>query len=121
MNSYPMIWPAFCLITINGLFESVRKLEKFMIMDVTTDILEEVAEVTASAARNGVRVDWMDKTLGRIATKRKHLELLDKIQGLEDDLVELDHQWDEISQIWLKLMLNLCIIISVIKESQITL
>lgn len=116
-----MIWPAFCLITINGLFESVRKLEKFMIMDVTTDILEEVAEVTASATRNGVRVDWMDKTLGRIATKRKHLELLDKIQGLEDDLVELDHQWDEISQIWLKLMLNLCIIISVIKESQITL
>lgn len=82
MNSYTMIWPAFCLITINGLFESVRKLEKFMIMDVTTDILEEVAEVTASATQNGVRVDWMDKTLGRIATKRNIWSSWTRYKGL---------------------------------------
>lgn len=51
----------------------------------------------ALAAQNGVRVDWMNETLGRIATKRRHLELLDKIQALEDELVELDHRKDEIS------------------------
>lgn len=70
-----------------------------MIMDVPTDILEEVVEVTALAARNGIRVDWMDETMGKIVMKRKHLELLDKIQALEDELVELDRQRDEISQI----------------------
>lgn len=40
----------------------------------------------------------MDETLGRIATKRKHLELLDKIQTLEDELLELDRRRDEITQ-----------------------
>lgn len=43
-------WPAFRSIIINGLSNSVRKLEKHMIMDVPTVILEEVAEVAALAA-----------------------------------------------------------------------
>lgn len=70
-----------------------------MIINIPIDILEEVAEVNASAARTGVKVDWMDETLGRITTKMKHLELLDKTQALEDELVELDRRRDEISQI----------------------
>lgn len=43
-------------------FKPVQKLKKYMITDVPTDILEEVAEVIASVVRNGVRVDWMDET-----------------------------------------------------------
>lgn len=43
-------WRAFRSIIINGLFESVRKFEKHMIMDVLTIILEEVEEVAALAA-----------------------------------------------------------------------
>lgn len=50
-------WPAFRSIIMNGLFDSVRKLEKYMISDVPTVVLEEVAEVTALAAQNGVRVE----------------------------------------------------------------
>lgn len=45
-----VVWPTFRSIIINGLFDSVRKLEKYMITNVSTVILEEVAEVTALAA-----------------------------------------------------------------------
>lgn len=92
-------WPAFRSIIINGLFDSVRKLEKHMIMDVPTTTLEEVAEVAALAAQNGVRVDWLDEALGRVAMKKKHQELLDRIQTLEDELAELDRRRDEVSQL----------------------
>lgn len=35
-----------------------------MIMDIPVEVLEEVGEVTTSAARNVMRVDWMDEALG---------------------------------------------------------
>lgn len=35
-----------------------------MIMDIPVEVLEEVGEVTTSAARNVMRVDWMDEVLG---------------------------------------------------------
>lgn len=89
-----VVWPALRIVIITGLFESVRRLEKFMIIDVPIDILEEVAEVTASAARMGVRVDWMDEILGKVATKRRHLDLLERTRVLEDKLLELDSQRD---------------------------
>lgn len=90
-------WFALRLIIVTDLFEVVRHLEKFMIMDIPVEVLEEVAEVTASVARNGVRVDWMDKVLGRITTKRRHEDLLKKTQALEDELLELDRRRDEIT------------------------
>lgn len=94
----PVVWPAFRLIIITSLFEFVRRLEKFMIMDIPVEVLEEVTEVIASVVRNGVRVDWMDEALGRIATKRRYADLLEKTQALEDELLELDRGRDEITQ-----------------------
>lgn len=67
-------------------------------MDVPRDILEEVADVTVSAVRMGVRVDWLDEVLGQIARKRKHVDLLEQTQALEEKLYELDRQRDEITQ-----------------------
>lgn len=93
-----MVWPALRSIIINGLYDASRKLERYMIMDVPNDVLEEVADITASAARIGVKVDWMDEVLGHVALKRKHLDLLESARALKDKLVELDHQRDEITQ-----------------------
>lgn len=67
-------------------------------MDVPKDVIEEIADVTASATRRGVRVDWLDEVLGRIASKKKHLDLLERMQALEEKLFELDPQRDEITQ-----------------------
>lgn len=58
-----------------------------MIAAIPNVILEEVTKVTALAAQNGVRVDWLDEALGRVATKKKHQELLERIQALGDELV----------------------------------
>lgn len=53
----PVVWPALRPIIINGLFEPVQQLEKYMIIDVPSEILEEVAEIAALAGRTGVKVD----------------------------------------------------------------
>lgn len=39
-----------------------------------------------------------DETLGRIATKRKHLDLLERSRALKDKLLELNRHRDEITQ-----------------------
>lgn len=59
-QDYSVAWPVFRSTIINGLFDSVRKLKKYMIPDIFTAILEEVAEVTVLVAQNGVRVDPLD-------------------------------------------------------------
>lgn len=53
----PVFWPALRTVIINGLFEYVQRLEKYMIADVLTKILEEVAKITASAVKMGVTVE----------------------------------------------------------------
>lgn len=67
-------------------------------MDVPRELLKEVAEVAASAARMGVRFDWLDEVLGQIVRKRKHVDLLEQTQALEEKLYDLDRQRDEITQ-----------------------
>lgn len=66
-SSKTVQWFAFRFI-ITDLFEVVRGFEKFMIMDILVEVLEEVVKVTASATRNG------DEALG---TKRRHEDLLE--------------------------------------------
>lgn len=90
-----MAWSAFQLIIISGLYDFVRWLEKHMIMDVPLEVLEEVVDITASAERMGVRVDWMDEVFNQIGSKKKHLDLLEWMRALEDKLLQLNRQRDE--------------------------
>lgn len=50
-----------------------------MIIDVPPHILEEVANVTASAAKMGVKVHWMDETLCKNCKQEEALELFEEI------------------------------------------
>lgn len=93
-----VVWSAFRSIIINGLYDFVCRLKKYMTMDVLREIIEEVADITASATKMGVIVDWMDEVFGQIALKRKHLDLLERTYSLEEKLLELDRQSDEIIQ-----------------------
>lgn len=54
-------------------------------IDVPSQVLEEVTNVTASAARMDGKVDWMDERLGKIASKKKHLNLLNRSKELENE------------------------------------
>lgn len=73
-----VVWSAFRSIIINGLYDFVCRLKKYMTMDVLREIIEEVVDITASATKMGVIVDWMDEVFGQIALKRKHLDLLER-------------------------------------------
>lgn len=90
-------WSAFRSIIISGPYDSVCRLEKHMIMDVPREVLEDVVDITASAARMSVRVDGMHEVLDQIASKKRHLDLLERTCALEDKLLELDRQRDEIT------------------------
>lgn len=89
-----MDWPKIQAIFINRLFESVQKLEKYMIIDVSPQVLAEVTDVTASATKMGVRVDWLYDILGKILHKKKHLDLLRRWKELTKELEQLDHMRD---------------------------
>lgn len=65
----PVVWPALRAVIITGLFESVQGPKKYIIVEVPSEILEEVVKITVSTPRMGVKIEWMDKTLDKIATK----------------------------------------------------
>lgn len=91
-------WISLRSLIIIGLYDSGCKLERYTIMGVLMVILEELADVTASAARMDVQLDWLIEVLGQIAQKKKHVDLLERTQALEEKLYELDRQGDEITQ-----------------------
>lgn len=55
-----LVRPAFRSIIINGLFYSARKLEKYIITDVLTVVLEEVARCFSCTERGKGRLDERD-------------------------------------------------------------
>lgn len=59
-------------IMVEELYHSVQKIEKFYYL--RADVVSEVADVVAIAARMGVRVEWIGKTLDEIAAN--HFVLL---------------------------------------------
>lgn len=85
-----------------------KKLEKYKIISVLLEILAEVANVAASTRKMGVKVYWLDDTLGKISNKKKHLELLKKSKELTNELEELDGRRDESPKLLPGLTLSLC-------------
>lgn len=83
------------MIIINGLFYSIQKLEKYMIINVSPEVLAEVADVAASVAKIGVKVDWLDDALGNFWNKKKHLDLLRRSKELAKELEQLNQRRDE--------------------------
>lgn len=67
-REYPVVFPVLRAVIINGLFESASNWRNTRLLMCLRNS-EEVVEVTTSAVRMAVKVDWMDKTLGRITIK----------------------------------------------------
>lgn len=63
-------------------------------IDVPSQVLKEVTDVTASTARMDRKVDWMDETLGKIASKKKHLSLLKRSKELEKEFEQRSPKGD---------------------------
>lgn len=84
-----------------------------MIIEVPLQVLTEVANVISWAAKMGVKVNWMDETLGKIARKKEHVDLMKRSRDLIKELKQLDRRRDGITQILAETSTELCIIILV--------
>lgn len=63
-------WPELRIVISNGLFESVQKFEKYVILDIPSQTLAEVPDVSASITGMGV-LSWLDRqNLRKIARKK---------------------------------------------------
>lgn len=61
---------------VEELYCFVQKLERFTVLKVPAQVISEVADIVAIAARMGVKVGWISKILGEIIVKREHYNLL---------------------------------------------
>lgn len=73
---------------LEELYNSVQKLEKFTVLEVSAQVVSEVASTVAIAAM-GVKVGWINKIFGDIAAKREHFNLLPEAQNLEKKIEQL--------------------------------
>lgn len=77
------------------LYNSVKKLEKFNILEFSTQVVSEVANIVAIVARMGVKVDWIDIILGEIGAKREHHNLLQEARNLKKKIEQLEREREE--------------------------
>lgn len=61
---------------VEELYCFVQKLERFTVLKVPAQVISEVADIVAIAARMGVKVGWISKILGEIIVKREYYNLL---------------------------------------------
>lgn len=61
---------------VEELYCFVQKLQRFTVLKVPAQVISEVADIVAIAARMGVKVGWISKILGEIIVKREHYNLL---------------------------------------------
>lgn len=65
-------------LLLKGIFESVQELESFAVLDVPDEVISRVARVVSAAKKSGVRVDWLDRVIGEVSSRRDHAILATK-------------------------------------------
>lgn len=62
-------------LILKGIFEGVRELKSFTILDVSDMVTSRVARVVAATKKTAVRVGWLDKVISEICVRRDHSTL----------------------------------------------
>lgn len=78
-----------------GTLPCSAKLKKFTILEFPQQVVFEVADVVATAAKMGIKVESLDKVLGETAAKRDHFPLLQEVKKLRKRIEELQHEKEE--------------------------
>lgn len=61
-------------------------------MEIPPQVLSELAYIVATATRMGVKIEWIDRILGEISTKREYFNLLQQAQNLRKEIEQLDRE-----------------------------
>lgn len=62
-------WVQMRKMIIEELYNSLKKLKRFIVMEVPPQVVSEVADRVAKVARMSVKVEWMIKSLARLQRK----------------------------------------------------
>lgn len=82
-------WAPMKELILTEIYEGVKKLGNFSILDVPDDAVSKVARRVAAAEKMGNKVGWLDKVIGDVYAKRDHFIMLQKDHGLSARLEEL--------------------------------
>lgn len=77
-------WEAVKEVVLRGIFEGVQELESFSALDVPDEVIARVARVISAAEKSGVRVDWLDRAIGDICSRREHADLASRRERLSN-------------------------------------
>lgn len=74
---------------LKGIFEAVQELESFAILDVPDEVISRVARVVSVAEKSGLRVDWLNRVIGEISSRRDLAILENKEDHLSNQVARL--------------------------------
>lgn len=85
-------WEPMKEIILRGIFEGVREVESFPILDVPGQVISRVACLVAAGEKARVRIGWLDNIIGEIYVRRNHSSLGQKEEQLSFRLTELQEE-----------------------------
>lgn len=69
-------WAPDKKLILEEIYQGVRKLETFNILDVPDNIVLKAVSTVVVAGKMGIQVEWIDRVIGEISFRRDHFELL---------------------------------------------
>lgn len=92
------VWEAVKEVILTGLFDGVQELESFSVLDVPDEVIARIARVISTAEKFGIRVDWLDRALGEICSRREHAVLEDRRNRLSNQAAKLREELRKVDE-----------------------
>lgn len=70
------------MLLLEDLYCATIKLEKCTVLNITTELISEVAEAMGNVESVRIKIDWLDKLVGEIHKERGYNELVHKANRL---------------------------------------
>lgn len=82
---------------IKGLWHATSDLEGHFATEIPQEMILEVAEAVATAEREGVRVEWIDREIGKTLKARDHSRFGQNTIQLIEQVAVLAQQLDKVA------------------------
>lgn len=85
-------------VVLKGIFERVQELESFSVLEVPGEVIARVARVISTAEKAGIRVDWLDRAIGDICSRRDQAVLASKRDQLSNRAAKLREELRKVDE-----------------------
>lgn len=83
---------------LSELFDAALKLGGHSILNVSSEVIYEVATVIEGVEMMGFQIDWLDKVIGEIQRGGRHHKQFDRSESVKARLEEKKKQMDDIER-----------------------